>query len=401
LAASAPFQALDVRDRAFARLLATAAIRRLGQVDDLLRRFLDRPLPPNATTVHDILRLGTTQLCFLNTRPHAAVDSAVALAEMRGQARFKGAINAVLRRAAREGAAAVAAQDAARLNTPEWLWRSWTVAYGEPVARAIADSHRVEPPLDISTAADTTPWATVLAAKVLPTGTLRRPSGGRIPELPGFAEGAWWVQDAAAALPVRLLEPVAGRRIADLCAAPGGKTLQLAALGAEVTAVDISESKLRRLRENLKRTGLKAEAIKADAATWRPPRTFDAVLIDAPCTATGTIRRHPDLPWLKSAGDLPALTALQDRLLRHAVDLVAAGGVIVYSVCSLEPEEGPERIEGLFRDRLPVSLDPIHAEELGPGCEAFVVDGCLRTLPCHWPERGGLDGFFAARLRKV
>lgn len=392
---------LAPRDRAFARLLTATALRRLGQIDALIDQMLATPLPPTGTAAHDALRLGAAQLLFLGTPPHAAVDTSVALVDNGRDARFKGLVNAVLRRLDREGAALALTQDAARLNTPDWLWNAWTAAYGEDAARAIAEAHLTEAPLDLTPKDDPASWAERLDASLLPSGSLRRAAGGAVPELPGFGEGAWWVQDAAAALPAGLMGDVAGLRVADLCAAPGGKTAQLCAAGARVTAVDRSEGRLARVRDNLDRLGLKAELAAADAASFRPAEPFDAVLLDAPCSATGTIRRHPDIPRLKSPEDVEKLAAAQARLLDHAVTLVRPGGVLVWCTCSLQPEEGEHQIAALLeRAGDAVRRDPIRAEEIGGLAEAVTAEGEIRTLPSMLPGEGGLDGFHIARLRQ-
>lgn len=392
---------LDDRDRAFARLLLATALRRLGQIDALIAHCLDRPLPPKAATVQDILRLGAVQLLFLGVAPHAAVDTAVRMTrEAHADAHAK-LVNAVLRRLDREGAALVADQDAARLNTPPWLWESWSVAYGETLCRAIAEAHLVEAPLDISVAADAVAWADRLAALRLPTGTLRRTAGGVISQLPGFEDGAWWVQDAAAALPARLLGDVREKRIADLCAAPGGKTAQLAAAGGRVVALDRSARRLERLKDNLSRLHLDAEIVTADATGWRPEAPLDAVLLDAPCSATGTLRRHPDAAWTKRPEDVAKLSATQARLLAAAAEMVAPGGLIVYCTCSLQPEEGGERIDAVLADGAPLRRRPITPEEIGGLGELITPCGDLRSLPCHLGEKGGMDGFFAARLERL
>ncbi|HIJ62993.1 MAG TPA: methyltransferase domain-containing protein, partial [Rhodospirillaceae bacterium] len=285
-------------ERAFARRLAAATLKRLGQIDRLIEGCLDRPLPVKAGRVQDLLRLGAAQLLFLGVAPHAAVDTAVTIARRAGLSAHVKLVNAVLRRLAAEGAALVADQDAARLNTPDWLWESWRDAYGEALCRAIATAHLGEAPLDLSVKGDAAAWAAALEAELLPTGSLRRAAGVRITTLPGYDQGAWWVQDAAAALPVRLLGEVRGLEVADIGAAPGGKTAQLAAAGARVTAVDRSAGRLTRLAGNLARLGLEAHTVEADAALWQPSQSFDAMILDAPCTATGTLRRHPDAAWL-------------------------------------------------------------------------------------------------------
>lgn len=400
--AEAPDANLDLRDRGFLRTLLTTALRRRGQIDDLIPRFLAKALPRSAGPAPEILILLATELLFLKVAPHAAVSSAVHLAAQdRNAQAFRGLINAVGRRLAAEGPALVAAQDAARLNTPDFLWTDWVATYGEATTRAIAEVHQGEAPLDIATKGPPEPWAEPLEATLLPMGVLRRWAGGRIETLPGFDEGAWWVQDAAAALPARLLGDVAGARVLDLCAAPGGKTLALAAAGAQVTAVDRSPQRLDRLRENLARTGLDARVVEANGETWEFLDPFPLVLLDAPCSSTGTIRRHPDVAWSKGAGDIAALTRLQDRLLQGALRNLAPGGTLVYATCSLQRAEGEARIEALIASGAPVTRAPIRPEEIGGLAEAINPQGDLRALPCHLAHLGGLDGFFAARLRKT
>ena len=391
---------LSGRDRAFARLLVATVLRRLGQLDALIAGCLNTPLAPRAAVVQDILRLGAAQLMFLRTPPHAAVATSVDLAHGRGLLSHKGLVNAVLRRLAIEGAERVAAQDAARLNTPDWLWHSWGRAYGEETARAIANAHLKEAPLDLTLRDAGAAWCEKLDGILLPTGTLRRAAGGSVMLLPGYAEGAWWVQDAAAALPARLFGDLAGRRVVDLCAAPGGKTAQLAIQGAHVTAVDRSTRRLERLVANLDRLGLPVEAVAADAAAWRPPEPVDAVLLDAPCTTTGAIRRHPDVPHLKVPEDVVRLSAVQETLLHAALAMLRPGGTLVYCTCSLEPEEGPQRIAALLREGAPLSRRAIDPAEIGGNPEWITREGDLRTLPCHLAEHDGVDGFFCARLVK-
>jgi 16S rRNA (cytosine967-C5)-methyltransferase len=388
---------LDGRDRAFARLLVTTVLRRLGQIDVLLEGLMRAR--PKAIRVHNLLRLGAAQLLFLETPAHAAVAETVALAAgPQGYARSL--VNAVLRRVAREGKDRLAQQDAARLNTPDWLWQSWTAAYGERTARTIAKAHLVEPPLDLSVKSDPEGWAARLGGEPLYGNTVRRPAGGAIEDLPGYAAGSWWVQDAAAALPARLLGDVGGRAVIDLCAAPGGKTAQLAAAGARVSAVELSDRRAQRLRTNLERLELEAQIELADALDWRPPRPVGHVLLDAPCTATGTIRRHPDIAWHKTPMDVTRMAELQARLLEGAVAMLAPGGVLVYASCSLQPDEGRVVIEQALAAGLPLGRLPVEARELGGLPLGITDDGDVRTLPCHLAERGGLDGFFISRLRR-
>jgi 16S rRNA (cytosine967-C5)-methyltransferase len=392
---------LAPRDRAFARLLVATVLRRLGQIDALIAHCLNTPLPPRAAIVHDMLRLGIAQLLFLRTPAHAAVATTVDLAEARGFLSHKGLLNAVLRRLSTEGPALAEAQDAPRLNTPDWLWQAWANAYGEAATRAIAVAHLKEAPLDLTVRGDPEGWAKLLEAEVLPTGTLRRVSGGAITALPGYAEGAWWVQDAAAAIPARLFGDIAGKRFIDLCAAPGGKTAQLATAGAIVTAVDRSQRRLDRLISNLHRLDLSVEAITADAAVWQPRGKVAGVLLDAPCTATGAIRRHPDVPHLKSPEDVARLAVVQERLLTAASEMVEPGGMLVYCTCSLEVEEGPRQIANFLDRDVPFRRLPIQPAEVGGLAEMLTVEGDLRTLPSHFAALDGIDGFYAARLVRL
>jgi len=376
----------EARDRAAAHRLAAAVLRRMGALDAVMEPFLKKR--PPVVVVH-ILRLGAAALLLLDTPAHAAVATAVALARARGLAPFAGLVNAVLRRVAEAGPSALEGLDGPRLDTPAWLWAAWGSE-----ARAIAEAHQHEAPLDLSLRPGTDPPA---GGEALPTGSWRYPPGTRVAELAGYAEGAFWVQDAAAALPARLLAAHSGERVADLCAAPGGKTAQLATAGAEVTALEREPARLQRLRDNLARLRLSAELIGGDAATWRPAAPLDAVLLDAPCSATGIIRRHPDVPHLKRPRDIAMLAAEQDRLLEAACAMLRPGGRLVYAVCSLQPEEGPQRIAAAVQ-RLGLRRDPVRPEEVPGLAGAITAEGALRTTPALWPDRGGLDGFFVARL---
>jgi 16S rRNA (cytosine967-C5)-methyltransferase len=375
-------------------------LRRLGQIDALIADCLKIPLAPRAALVQDILRLGVAQLLFLRTPPHAAVATSVDVAQARGFVSHKGLVNAVLRRLSVEVAERVEEQDAPRLNTPDWLWQSWSGCYGEATARAIAAAHLKEAPLDLTVRDDVETWRSRLEGVLLPTGTLRRAAGGALATLPGYADGAWWVQDAAAALPARLFGELAGREVVDLCAAPGGKSAQLAIAGARVTAVDRSTRRLERLVANSNRLDLPVEAVGADALSWRPTQPVEAVLLDAPCSTTGAIRRHPDVPHLKVPEDVARLSIVQENLLRAAIDMLRPGGTLVYCTCSLEPEEGAERIESLFYAGVPIERREIEPAELGAPPEWVTDAGDLRTLPCHFGEYDGIDGFFCARLVK-
>jgi 16S rRNA (cytosine967-C5)-methyltransferase len=391
---------LSARDRAFALLLALTSLRRLGQIDDVLSRFLTRPLPARRHAVRNLLRLGAAQLLFLDTPPHAAVDSTVSLAGEIAPAAFAAFANAVLRKVAGEGKALVAGQDAAKLNMPSWLWRALVEAHGEATAREIARAHLAEPPLDLTTKAEPAAWAERLGGALLPTGTVRLAGRAPIEGLPGYGEGAWWVQDAAAALPARLLGPIAGKRVVEIGAAPGGKSAQLAAAGADLIALDRSPKRLAVLKENLARLRLAASLIEADATRWRPDTPVDAVLIDAPCSATGTVRRHPEAPYIRDLADAERLAETQDALIEAGAAWLKPGGVMVFATCSLLPLEGEARIDAALAKPLGLAREPIAATELGGRAEAVTQRGELRTLPCHLAAAGGMDGFFAARLRR-
>jgi 16S rRNA (cytosine967-C5)-methyltransferase len=398
------FASLTERDRALVRVLVATVLRRLGTLRHLVESFLDRGLPAQASRAETALLLGAAQIVFLNVPDHAAVDLSVRLAQAdRPAAGFSGLINAVLRRLTREGSARLAALDMAALDTPDWLMTRWTAAYGAATARAIAAANRNEPALDLTVKTDPDSWAEKLGGRVLPTGSVRVVASGAVSGLAGFAEGAWWVQDAGASLPARLLGNVRGRRVADLCAAPGGKTAQLALAGGIVTAVDRAPARLQRLRDNLARLALKADIVAADVEKWSA-EPFDFVLLDAPCSSTGTIRRHPDVAWLKSAADIVKLSALQRRLLDRAVALTKPGGTLVYCTCSLEPEENQQVIAALLARVPALRRAPIAAAEVFGSAEFINRDGDLRTLPCHFPDSdsrfAGIDGFYAARLLK-
>jgi 16S rRNA (cytosine967-C5)-methyltransferase len=385
---------LSVQDRAFARALAMVTLRRLGPIDRALEARLTRA-PPEP--VRMILRLGAAQLFFLDVPDYAAVDASVALAAAdRASAPFKGLVNAVLRRLVREGLPASEPEDLA----PPWLYARWRAAYGPDAARACAAIIAEEPPTDLTVrdAAETAALAAALEAVALAGGSLRKAGRGRIEDWPGFADGRWWVQDAAAAIPARLLAAAPGATALDMCAAPGGKALQLAAAGARVVALDRSAPRLKRLTEALARTGLAAEVAVAEAQAWDDRRDFDAVLLDAPCTSTGTFRRNPDVLWTLRPGEIAKLAAVQARLLEVAAARVRPGGRLVYCVCSLEPEEGEAQARALLRRRPDFALSPILAGEGGAPAASVAAEGWLRILPQHL--EGGLDGFFVARFER-
>jgi 16S rRNA (cytosine967-C5)-methyltransferase len=389
---------LESRDQGFARAIASETLRRFGQLDALVRSFVAKLPPPHrAGPTFEILLAGACELLFLNVAPHAAVDAANRLAQADQKAvHFKALINAVLRRIAREGKATVEAQDAARLDTPDWLWTRWCDAYGEEQARRIAEAHLKPAPVDV----------------VLKSGSQERPEGevlfdnvlrvtcdAPVEALPGFS-GHWWVQDAAASLPVRLFGAIAGRDVIDLCAAPGGKTMQLVDMGARVTAVERDAERLKRVRGNLERMKFEATLINDDARDFRPAAPAPFVFLDAPCTATGTIRRHPELPWIKGASDVTLLSGLQGELIDAAAEITAPGGLLVYAVCSLEPEEGIEQIEAFLARNGAFRRETITPQEMFGMSELITETGDLRTMPFHLAAKGGMDGFYTARLRK-
>ncbi len=386
---------LQVRDAGFARALASETLRNMGALDAVLRKFMAKPLAPHkAGTASEILLLGACELLILKVAPHAAVDAANELAAKDSKAvHFKPLINAVLRKVAKEGDSVLSGLDRERLSTPDWLWSRWTAQYGAGTARVIARAHQQAAPVDIVLKSSTSIFP---PSEELFGGVRRLNESGRIDELPGFAEGDWWVQDAAATLPALLLGDVAGQSVIDLCAAPGGKTLQLAARGAKVTAVEIDAARAERIRENLTRTKLNAEIVQADARDFEGSAPF--VLIDAPCTATGTIRRHPDLPRIKGAADVTVSAGAAYEILESGARMVAPGGTLVFAVCSLEREEGEEQIAAFLSGHPEFSRAPITAEEIFGHADWITPDGDLRTLPCYLP--GGMDGFYAARLKR-
>jgi 16S rRNA (cytosine967-C5)-methyltransferase len=402
---STVYKQLDARDRGFVRHLLASTLRHLGQIDMLIKHCVKRPLPRSAAAARAILRLGITQIVILKTPPHAVVDTAVRLCVQSRQPGQKGLVNAVLRRLSREGPDLFEAQDAARLNTPNWLWESWSATYGEEACRRIALGHLREPPLDLTIKQDAAVWAEKLGGVVLAENTVRLESSKDVPTLPGFKEGAWWVQDVAASMPARILLSALGddlknKTCLDLCAAPGGKTAQLAAAGLRVIAVDRSSRRLSRLRENLQRLGLKGEIVCADVADWRPAAPVQAILLDAPCSATGTIRRHPDIPSNKNPKEITRLSAIQSQLLSAAADMLVPGGILVYSVCSLQPEEGLDIVEKCLAGRDDLSRETINVSDTGLPSDTITPLGDMRTLPSHFADQGGMDGFYIAKLKR-
>ncbi|OOY29409.1 16S rRNA methyltransferase [Thioclava sp. L04-15] len=385
---------LEPAQRARAQRLATTTLRHMGRADRILKPHLRRRAP---TDVMALLRLATVELLEEKQAPHGVVDAAVTLVKSAGPKvrSFSGLVNAVLRKVAEEGDKWEATPAP---EMPGWLRGRVMSAFGKKSAQAMELAHLAGAPLDLSAKEDAAGWAERLGAELLPTGSLRLHEAGKVSDLPGFEDGAWWVQDAAAALPAKLLAPATGASVLDLCAAPGGKTLQLASARAEVTALDISEARLERLAENLDRMQLEAEVIAADALDWAPEAPFDAILLDAPCSATGTIRRHPDLPFIKDGASIKPLFALQEQLLDRALQWLKPGGTLVYATCSLLPEEGEAQIKAALARHPDLSV--IRPDLPGIEPDWITEEGGLRLRPDYWPERGGMDGFYMAKLQR-
>lgn len=402
----AGFKSLPSRDKGFCRMLVATTLRRLGQVDLIIRGCEDKPGGAESVpVVHDILRLGAAQILFMNVPDHAAVDTSVRLIEARNMDRQKGFVNAILRNIARNGLTLLSKQDETRVNTPDWLLKTWVEDYGLRKTAEIAQANLAEAPLDITLKDknDLAYWAGVLDAQALPGGTLRRAAGGAVWELPGFDDGMWWVQDAAASLPAQLFGNVAGLTVVDLCAAPGGKTAQLLSMGAHVIAIDRSAQRLTRLEENISRLRLKGhiEVQASDAARWQPKTPPSYILLDAPCTATGTIRRHPDVLHLKSPSDMERLILTQYDLLCHAFDILAPRGILVYCTCSLQKAEGEYQVERFINEHPNAVKLAISSEEIGGMEDLITENGDVRILPSHRATLGGMDGFYIARLTKT
>ncbi|MBR1777455.1 MAG: RsmB/NOP family class I SAM-dependent RNA methyltransferase [Alphaproteobacteria bacterium] len=396
-------QPLETRDRTFIRLLVTVMLRRLGQIDNIISHFLKKPLPDHASYVQDILRISTVQLVFLDTPAHAAVSTGVSLVKSdRKYFGFAGLTNAVLRRIAKEGKAIHEQQNEAELNIPVWLFDKWVKEYGLTTAKKIAAAGLKEAPLDFSVKSDPEIWAQKLEAVLMPTGSLRREKQASVPQLPGYEEGAWWIQDLSAAVPAQLFHGLKGKRAIDICAAPGGKTAQMILAGAQVTAVDVSEKRIKRLKENLDRLGISAETVCDDIQQWWEKNhqtipKFDAVLLDAPCSATGTLRRHPDVIRHRTPQDIVRLSTTQKQLLKTAVQMMADGAELIYCVCSVLPEEGRLIINDAVQSGL-VERITLNSTEIPQ--EMITKDGDMLILPFFYEENGGCDGFYASRLRK-
>ena len=402
MAEIALFKQLEGRDRAFARLIAATALRRLGQIDKVLSPFMKKTPAPYAMSV---LRTGAAQILFLDTPPHAAVGAAVSLLKRsKKTVSMAGMANAVLRRVSEQASELMEKTDITD-NLPLWVKTAWTEAYGAENCTKMAEVLAQEPPLDISVKKDPEIWAEKIGADILPGGTLRRSKIGDVTAIPGFKDGEWWAQDISASLPVKLLGDVEGLRVLDMCAAPGGKTMQLAAAGAQVVALDKNTSRIPFIKQNLNRTGLSAEIVAADAAKWRDPENptgggFDSVLLDAPCTATGTFRRRPDVLRRKRPIDVDHLIKVQEKLLLAAARHVKPGGKLIYCTCSLQRREGEQQVAKFLKNRSDFRLIPVLEDEVMALKDAVTANGEVRILPFFLGEKGGMDGFFIARFTR-
>ena len=396
---------LEPRERAFAHLLTNSVLRNLGALDEVIDLLLARPLAgPDTVRLRMVMRLAAAQLLLLETKDYAVVSNAVSMVETLGGGRYCSLVNALLRNMARRKQTLLPdRQKHLRLSTPHWLWQSWGQLFGEQARDDIAEQHMLSPLLAVSVKDDPAQWQERLQARQIFGNSLVLSEGARVREIEGFAEGAWWVQDPAAALPVRAFKNVENTEILDLCAAPGGKTCQLAAAGARVTALDYSHERLKTLQENLERTGFaeKTRSILVDLEDFSEKKLYEGVMLDAPCSGTGTIRRHPDILHLKSQGEVKRLQALQCRLLKAAWRSVASGGLLVYTCCSLQREEGEAVVERCMPNLAGAELLPFSIEEVF-GREHFITkEGFLRTLPFFEKDMGGMDGFFAAKIKKA
>lgn len=405
--------AMPANDRALARAIAATTLRRKGQIDKALDSLMQKPLGRRGGGAMHILRMAAAQILFMDVPDHASVSIAMDIAKADPKARhFSKLINGVLRAMTRQREELLADMTP-RDILPAWLAKTWDKAYGRATCDAMASALSYEPYLDISAKPDSGDYADKLGGELLPNGSVRLKSRGMVSELAGFKEGDWWVQDMAASLAPALLGDVRGKRVADLCAAPGGKSAYLAARGAKVTAVDVSGERLKKLDDNIKRLDLKVEAIEADIEKWIPDDLFDCVLLDAPCSATGTARKHPDVLWLKTPELVERLVVIQRALLKRAVEFLKPGGVLVFCTCSLQEEEGEAILDLVKSDELPLALVPISPKEVANFSDIIRADGSLRTRPDHNPliasesplvadpVFAGLDGFFMAKFRKA
>lgn len=399
------YLALEMRDRMLVRAILGAALRHRADIERIVERYLDRPLPQNALSLRHLLHVAAAQVLYLDVPDHAAIDLAVTAAKSdpRNQ-RFSGLVNAILRKLART-ADEERAQSATTENIPAWFSQVLVENYGREKAAKILAAQANEPPIDISVKSNPEMWAEKLGGHVLFNGTVRLEHvEGAVSDLEGYQQGEWWVQDVAASLPARLLGNIKDKTVADLCAAPGGKTAELAIQGANVTAIDLSANRLKRLQHNMERLNLKVATWAGNLKDFKPEELFDAVLLDAPCSSTGTIRRHPDILWTKDVSDVEKLAKLQLELLIASISLVKIGGLIVFANCSIFRQEGEELVNNVLSSRNDIKLVPIRDEEVG-GRKELLSNGVLRTTPADLEGKtallSGMDGFFAARFQRI
>ncbi len=399
------YLALEMRDRMLVRAILGAALRHRADIERILERYLDRPLPQNALSLKHLLHVAAAQVLYLDVPDHAAIDLAVTAAKSdpRNQ-RFSGLVNAILRKLARN-ADKERTQSSATENIPAWFSEMLIENYGREKAAKIIAAQAIEPPIDITVKSNPEMWAEKLGGHVLFNGTVRLEHvEGAVSDLEGYPQGEWWVQDVAASLPARLLGNIKDKAVADLCAAPGGKTAELAVQGAHVTAIDLSANRLKRLQHNMERLDLKVATWAGNLKDFKPEELFDAVLLDAPCSSTGTIRRHPDILWTKDISDVEKLAKLQLELLVASISLVKIGGLIVFANCSIARQEGEELVDEVLSSRNDIKLVPIRDEEVG-GRKELLSNGVLRTTPAdlegQTPSLSGMDGFFAARFKRI
>lgn len=392
------YRALSHADRALVRAIVNSALRHLPRIEAALSILLDDPLPQGARSLHHVLVVAVAQMLHLDVPDHSAVDLAVEQAHRDPRnRRFVKLVNAVLRRLGREKDGVIDSISNVPV-IPEWFFQRLKDTYGEAAAMQMAEAQLIPSSIDITVKSDADGWASKLNGVVMPNGSVRLGAfDGAVSSLEGFDDGEWWVQDFSASMPVKLMGDIKGKRVADLCAAPGGKTAQLVLAGADVTALDQSGNRLKRLRENLGRLRFYAQTIECNMMKFQPDELFDAVLLDAPCSSTGTLRKHPDVVWTKDEGDIKKLASLQEQMLRHAATLVKAGGLLVFSNCSLDPSEGEDMVARVLETDASLERVAVRPEIL-PGMESAInQSGDLRTTPDMF---GGVDGFYAAILQK-
>lgn len=396
-------------DKGLIRMIVSTCLRRMGQIDFIIDKCLNRPLPLKLEPVKNILRIGVTQLLCMDIPAYAAVNTAVELTKTNEYMHQKNMVNAILRRIEREKESFTQQIEGKEyLNHPKWLIEGWEKAYGKEKTASIIKANMSEALLDLSAKNSAKEWAEKLGGSLMPTGTIRLSSYNNVTELDGFNEGAWWVQDLGASIAVKLAGDIEGKKALDICAAPGGKTMQLLAGGAKVTALDNVSERVERLKSNLARVKMQAtEIITADFIEWgnkyynQLQNGYDLIILDAPCSATGTIRRHPDLLHLRRANEIKNNLEIQKKMIRLACGLLKKGGTLIYCVCSLEADEGEKQIEQILETELPLKLSPIAPNELGPDMKDMITEkGEFRSLPSSLSGLGGMDGFYCARLRK-